>query len=244
MKKVGRPTVYTNREEYSERRKKQYRESKRRNRKKRKILENIELLTPKQFNKKYQTDLNRFINNYHFNYFFTGTVELSKTEKQNLWNDNHDIDLYNQIFETEIGYVKERKIGIHSLRRYTEKYIQLLYDRNYINKCFVVFELSKNNNYHVHIMFQSCVDRINFETTSENSWLLGNSITLPIGTESDKENITRYCIKEIKPSSPRKTDVNKVDNWMIMGDYSEKHTSDFRNPFINYHPLVGIQYNN
>jgi len=140
-----------------------------------------------------------------------------------LWNTNQQIDQDNQEFETETGYIIERKVGLQSIRKYTEKYLQFLSELNLIKRSFVVFEIGKNNNYHVHIMFQSNTNKINFINTTENSWLMGNSITLPITeTETDKTKLIGYCLKELKPSSSKIIEMNKVDNWFISGDYKIK----------------------
>lgn len=221
MNKVGRPVKHTDKNEYQEIRKEQYKVSKRKCRKKKKLMEEIELMTSSQFNKKYQTDLMNYINQYDFDYFFTGTIDLTKMEKKELWNTNQQIDLDNQEFEIETGYVIERKVGIWSLRRYTEKYINFLNQLNLLKRSFVVFEIGKNNNYHVHILFQSNPNKINLEKITENLWLMGNSITLPINeTDTNRTKLIGYCLKELKPTSSKISDMNKVDNWFISGDFS------------------------
>ena len=68
-------------------------------------------------------------------------------------------------------------------------------------------------------MFNSNSDKINFIDTSENLWLLGGSITVPISTEDEKRKFVRYSIKQFKPSSSKRTDISKVDNWTFTGDY-------------------------
>jgi hypothetical protein len=189
--------------------------------KKKKLKEDIELMTPNQLTKKYQRDLMNYINQYDFDYFFTGTIDLSKMEKQDLWKINRQVDQNNQEFGTETCYEVERKVGVQSLRRYTEKYLYFLSGQNLIERSFVVFEIGKNNNYHVHIMFKSNTDKINFIKTTENSWLMGNSVTLPISvTESDKTKLIGYCLKELKPSSSKISDMNKVDHWFLSGDFT------------------------
>ena len=220
MNRVGRPTKYHDKVEYKEIRKVQNKISKRRCRHRKKLIEEISLITPRQFNKKYQQDLIHYINRYEFDYFFTGTIDISKLEKKELWNLNQQIDQDNQELETEKGYVIERKVGIQSLRRYTEKYLDFLSKLKLIERSFVVFEIGKNNNYHVHIMFKSNTNKINFEETTENTWLMGNSLTLPINqTHTDKTKLIGYCVKELKPSSTKISDMNKVDNWFITGDF-------------------------
>ena len=229
MNRVGRPTKYNNKEEYYELRKQQYRESKRKCRYKKKIIDEIELMTTKQFNEKYQQDLINFINKFDFNYFFTGTIDLTKLDKQELWNINEQIDNDNQYYQTENGYVVEKKVGIQTLRRYTERYIDFLSKLNLVERSFVVFEIGKNNNYHVHILFQSNTNKINFEDTTENTWLMGNSLTLPINqTHTDKTKLIGYCVKELKPSSTKISDTNKVDNWFVTGDYQNNRKEFIR----------------
>ena len=223
MNRVGRPIKHEDREQYQELRKQQNRNNQRRCRGRKKLLEDIDLMNPSQFNKKYQTDLLNYINQYQFDYFFTGTIDPSKMEKQELWENNQQTDRENQELETETGYVVERKVGIRTLRKYTEKYLQFLSELNLFERSFVVFEIGKNNNYHVHIMFQSNPQKINFEITTENTWLMGNSITLPISnTQTDKTKLIGYCLKELKPSTTIISDINKVDNWFLSGDYSKE----------------------
>lgn len=230
MKKLGRPFKYSNRKDYQEIRKQQYRISKRRCRLKKKIIRKIELMTPSHFNKKYQQDLFNYINRYEFDYFFTGTINISALAKQEIWRQNQSIDQDNQRLETEMGYELERKVGIRSLRRYTQNYLDFLTEQKLIQRSFTVFEVGDNNNYHVHILHQSKSEIINFEDITEKQWLMGTSITLAINqTHSDKTKLIAYCMKELKPSSPKVTDMNKVDNWFLTGDYSvaSNSVSDF-----------------
>lgn len=70
-------------------------------------------------------------------------------------------------------------------------------------------------------MFGSNPNLIDFEKTSEHKWLIGNSITIPIPTEKDKENLLGYCVKELNPNSNEIKDLNKIDNWFIFGDYNK-----------------------
>lgn len=224
MNRVGRPFKYLTDEIRIESRRIQNKENQRRCRKRRKLLDELNLLYtgPKDFNTQYRNDLVNYTNQFEFNYFFTGTIDLNKIERENLIGLNQQIKRENHEFEMELGFKHERKIGIKSFRKYTERFLQHLSERNLFEHCFVVFEIGKNNKYHTHIMFKSNPGKINFDITSENCWLLGNRITVPINTDEDKEKLLFYCVKEMKPTSTKMSDQNKVDNWFIMGDYKKK----------------------
>lgn len=221
MNSVGRPVKYTDENERIETRRTQNRENQRRSRKKKKLLDELSSFSsnPNYRNTDYKTNLVNYFKQFDFDYFFTGTIDLNFQERQRLEEKNQEIKLLNQTLETNLSLQTERRIGIQSLRKYTEKYIQFLSDRQLIERCFVVFEKGKNRKYHIHILFYSNPNVIDFDKTSENRWLVGSSFTTSISTQKDKEDILGYCVKELKPSSNKVEDLNKIDNWFIYGDF-------------------------
>ncbi len=231
-KRVGRPNLYTDEYIQHETRKTQNRNNQRRHRRKEKLFKELDIIrtTNKDFDTQYRNNLVNFNKQFQWDYFFTGTIDPNYFEKELLKEINNDIQEQNQKLETDFSYQIEKKIGIKSLRRYTEKYINFLTGINLIERSFVFFELGKNNKYHVHILFKSDDRKINFINTTETSWLVGTSITLPIETENDKETILKYCVKELKPSSSKITDMNKVDNWFLSGDFSKNKNHIEFNP--------------
>lgn len=231
MNKVGRPIKYTDHFTRLEIRRKQNRNNQRRCRGRKKLFRELKIFpkSKEQVDKEYQDSIIKFQNQFDYDYFFTGTIDLNRIEKEQLKRHNEQVQKNNQEFEIELGLKIDKRIGINSMRRYTEKYLQHLYNRNLFDYCFVVFELGKNRKYHTHILFKSNSSKINFDLSSENSWLIGNSLTVPITTQKDKENILSYSVKELKPSSSKITDMNKVDNWFIWGDFSVNKTK-FKNP--------------
>ena len=239
MNKVGRPVKYTDENERIETRRTQNRENQRRCRKRKKLFDELLSfsITPNNRNKEYRTNLVDFFKQFDFNYFFTGTIDLNYVEKEKLNERNQEIKQLNQTLETNLDYQTERKIGIKSLRKYTDRYIQYLSDLKLIERCFVVFEVGKNRKYHIHILFGSNPNIIDFDKTSENRWIIGNSITIPILTQKDKENLLGYCVKELNPSSNKVNDLNKIDNWFIYGDFEVDRNKNHKQPISQHIPI-------
>ncbi len=224
MRKVGRPLKYEDEKTRTETRKIQNRDNQRRCRMKKRLKMELTSFFKRtdDFNIQYKNDLVQFHQRFEYDYFFTGTIDPNKLERELLRKENQNINEFIQEYETELGYKTDKRIGIKSLRRYTERYLQYLSQKNLFEYCFVVFELGKNNKYHTHILFKSNLEKINFDITSENSWLLGSCISVPVLTQEDKTNLLYYCVKEMKPISTKITDQNKVDNWFIWGDYKKE----------------------
>jgi len=215
--KVGRPRKYFDDETRKSVKTIQNRESQRRLRLKKKVKEEIKSLlsSPKDINTQYREGIVELFSKYNFNYFFTGTLDPNYLKKREIKEYNEEIKELNKLLDTDLSFQVEKKIGINSLRKYTERYIQYLNDRQYIKRWFVVFELGKNYKYHIHIMFETNKNKWNFKNYSEDHWLLGTSITEPIISEQDKLTLLSYCVKEFNPKSHKITDMNKMDNWFF-----------------------------
>lgn len=239
MNKVGRPVKYTDEYERNETRRIQNRENQRRCRKRKKLLNELQSFSTTQNNrnKEYRINLVDFFKQFDFNYFFTGTIDMNYVEKEKFNERNNEIKQLNLTLQTNLSYETERKIGIKSLREYTEKYIKHLSDLKLIERCFVVFEGGKNKKYHIHILFGSNPNLIDFDRTTENRWLFGNSITIPILTQYDKENLLSYSVKELNPSSTKMDDLNKIDNWFFTGDYLIDCHRNYKKSITQFIPI-------
>ena len=225
MNSVGRPLKYKDENERKETRKIQNRENQRRFRKRKKLNTevNFVMMNSTLRNQHYRNNIVKYQSSYEYDFFFTGTIDMKHNEKEKLKKINEQIRELNQILETNLSFHIERKIGINSIRNYTEKYIQYLSDLQLIERCFVVFERGKNHKYHVHIMFKSNGYNRNFINTTENRWLMGKSLTIPIINKIEKVKLLNYCVKELKCSSNKINDLNKIDNWFVSGNFN-KHT--------------------
>ena len=186
--KVGRPPIYENDESRKESRRIQNRVTQRKCRLKKKRDKKIELvsLSPWGKDERYRKGLINYFNQYEFNFFFTGTIDPDYIERKRLKIINDEIKQLNQTLETDISYKTEKRVGIQSLRKYTENYIRFLNNRQLITRCFVVFELDKNFKYHVHILLKTNDKVWGFENYSEDHWLMGISLSNPIESEQDK----------------------------------------------------------
>lgn len=231
--KVGRPIIYQTTNERLVVRKKQNRINQRRCRLRKQRMKEIQSSTQtnKKRNDDYINNILNFFGQYQYNYFFTGTYDPSIEERNERILRNKEINKNNNTFGLDIPFEIENKIGINSLRRYTEKYLQFLFNLNILNRSFVVFELGKNKKYHVHIMMNSKPDIVNFENITENSWLLGSSITEPIINTPD---IWNYILKEFNTTSNQRTSVNIIDNWFFYGDYSNPIFASSKIEFEKY----------
>jgi hypothetical protein len=221
---VGRPPKYPDEESRKESRRIQNKETQRKCRLKKKLMELTKSVTlsPKEKDRRYKKELIKYLSQFQFNYFFTGTIDPDYIERRRLRKINDEIHRLNQTLETDLSYQTEKKIGIKSLRKYTENYIRFLMNKGLITRCFVVFELCKNHKYHVHIMFQSKFEIKNFENYSEDHWLMGISLTNPIDSEHDKVGKLTYCVKQLQPSSRNIQNMNLLDNWFLEGNFSHE----------------------
>ena len=234
--KRGRPFIYQDDTTRKEKRKEQNRINQQKCRLRKKLHKDI--LHPKNtlsFNETYRKGIIEFHNQFDYDYFFTGTINPNHYEKEQLKQQNKEVDILNNEYNLTTGQVHEKRIGLQSLRSYTERYLQFLSEKNLFERCFVVFEKGKYNKLHTHILFKSNPDKINFELTTENSWLLGTqTITIHI-PEQDKIKTLEYMTKEMKPMSSSVSDQKLIDSWFIRGDYDlKKKNIDTYIPVLNF----------
>ena len=82
--KVGRPNKYQSEELRKEVRKQQNRINQQRRRRRIKLLQDMELFSSDNLSDGYRNTLANYINQYDFDYFFTGTVDPNKSQSQQL----------------------------------------------------------------------------------------------------------------------------------------------------------------
>ena len=235
VRKVGRPEKYPTNEKRSEIRRKQNRENQRKCRMRKKLLEDVMTISYNSL-KNYNKSLSNYFNQFEFDTFFTGTFDYNKIQRQEIEKQNNEIIELNKEFNLENSLVTDKHISIQSLRKYTEKYLNVLYQKDLFIRCFVVFEKGKNNKNHVHILFKSNNKKINFINTTENFWLIGNSISVIIETKEDQLNLIGYCLKELKPLSTSITDQSKVDNWFLLGNFEQNEVNSKKSNLLMFKP--------
>jgi len=221
MNKVGRPPKYQDDTVRLEIRRNQNRINKRLSRKRKKILEELNTLRKPNYSD-YRSNIINYFSRFDFDYFLTGTVDLNKNERDELINKNNEIKYINNTYDTQFTYTTEKKIGVYSLRKYTERYINYLSDNKIVDRSFVFFEKGENNRYHVHILFKSNDQKINIENMLKKSWLIGISNIVHLKSEVEKNVRVGYFTKELNPTSNNKSDMNIVDNWFFSGDFETK----------------------
>lgn len=237
-KKRGRPFLYQDDNTRKDTRKQQNRLNQKKCRLRKKLHKDI--LHPKNtqsFNDTYRKGIIEFHNQFDYDYFFTGTIDPNHYEREQLKQQNKEIDGINREFNLTTGQIQEKRIGLPSLRRYTDRYLQFLSEKNLFERCFVVFEKGKYNKLHTHILFKSHPDKINFELTTENSWLLGTQTITTHIPEQDKIKILEYMTKEMKPMSSSVSDQKLVDSWFIVGDYDMN-----KKEVITYTPVLNFTF--
>ena len=217
IKTVGRPKKYVSEDQKKEVRRHQNKVNQQRCRRLKKLHKELELLSENDLNKSYRSKLVDYINQYDFDYFFTGTYK--KGERDRISALNQEIKQFNLDNDTDFSYISQRKIGINSLRNYAEKYLTHLCNKGLIQRCFIVYEQDLAKNFHVHILFKSAKDAYDFKRLSTNNWLLGFSKCKFLKSHRSKEIRVNYMVKELNCYSMNKNNLQKIDSWNCHGDY-------------------------
>jgi hypothetical protein len=92
---------------------------------------------------------------------------------------------------------------------------------------------------HVHILLKSNTNLVDVKQILGNKWLLGFSKTTRIKTEEDKIKILNYITKELKPSSKRISDINKIDSWLFLGNW--EINKDNEQPISKKKPITSTE---
>lgn len=211
--KRGRPPIFKTEEELKEHTRKRNRINKRKSRNKSKLKQKIHSNANNDFNSKYQNDLIEYHMGYEYDYFFTGTISQNIRKKDFEECDYQLLKEFNHFFEIPN---KDFFMSIESLSNYIKKYLEFLKTRNPYTRCFATYETDASGAYHVHMIFKSSPNHINFNKASEKSWLIGvQKITIPV--VEDKRDILNYMVKQLKPLSSKRSDQKKIDNWIMDG---------------------------
>ena len=110
MRKVGRPPLYLYEEHRINSRREQNRINQRNYRLKKRIYNDVKKISKSiDFNYKYQNDIVQSFMNYGFNNLFTGTINLSSIEEEELILINKEIDKINQELQIELPYFQKKK---------------------------------------------------------------------------------------------------------------------------------------
>ena len=219
IKQVGRPKKYVCDDEKKEARRKQNKVNQQRCRRRKKLIKELNLLSNNDISKSYRNTLKEYVNQFEFSHFFTGTFDPNRIESEKLASLNEEIRLINNEFNLDLSLASKKRIGIRGLRNYTERYLSHLCENNLISRCFVAFEQDSNKQYHVHILFQSNPEALDFKKLSENKWLIGISDCRQIKSEKEKLIKVNYMVKQINCHATKKSDLNKIDNWTCSGNY-------------------------
>lgn len=217
----GRPRKYLTNDEKSYCRRLQNRINQRRFKEKKKLQKKLIDISKKDFNLEYQTEIFNFFNRFNYDFYFTGTFNTNKVDKDYLKKTNELLKLGHEFDQWLSQPTNEEYSSIHSVKGYVDRYINFLFSKNVVNRCFYVVEKGKKNNYHVHILFKSQPDIINFDNYSEESWLIGKSMCLPVIDQENQENILKYILKELKPTSSLKSDQFLVDYWSFREEFEQ-----------------------
>ena len=195
------------------------RENQRKHRLKKKIQKEFQdtHLSNYEQDKRYRRGIVDYFNQFDFDYCLTGTINQNYVNKQFINNFDDSTNQINNLIQNDLTYKTTKKVGIYSIRNYTNNYIEFLFDKNLIDRCFGTVEEGVNNNLHVNILLKFKDGLKNIKNFTENYWLLGTSFTTPI---TDKKDLLVYVCKELKPSSFQKRELVKIDSWFFKGDFN------------------------
>jgi hypothetical protein len=229
--KRGRPEKYPDEIIRTETRKKQNRINQQHHRALKKLKYDIEAINKqKKWNTEYQNSIIHFFNKFKYDFFFTGTIDPTLIQNITLLKENQSIKEMNEYIGANLSFNYKKELGLNGLISYTRKYIEYIFKCHGLIRCFGVIEKGKNGKYHVHLLMKAKNNVIEFEKFTENHWLVGKSLTIPIDTKQGQEKLLRYCVKELLPSSDNVIDKLKVDNWFFEGDFElQKENTSERN---------------
>lgn len=217
--KVGRPKKYVCEDQKKEIRRHQNKVNQQRCRRRKKLNKELELLSDNDLSISYRRTLVNYISQFDFDFFFSGTVAPKKFDYERIISENNEIKQLNTELDLELSYKSTKRIGINSLRAYTERYLGHLCEKELTQRCFIIYEEDASKNLHVHILFKSSPKAHDFKRLCENKWLIGISDCRQIKSEKEKLIKVNYMVKQINCHATRKSDLNKIDNWTCSGNY-------------------------
>lgn len=188
----GRKKKYNSKEEFIIQRRFQNKLDKRRYRLKKKIALNLnKKLTDKEFELQYRTELINYFKSFEFDYYLTGTFAPISTPN----------------------------ISLQSLKSYTDRYIQLLFQEKLIERVVYFFENGNTNNNHTHMLIKSNQNIENTNIKIKQNWILGKIDLKKIEDENDKTNKLKYSLKEVETKTNKSSKLEKIDNWKFFGKF-------------------------
>lgn len=171
-----------------------------------------------KFNYDYREALMNYFDTFEYDTLFTATLKPS-LEKEIELKDvkdyiNYQTQRHEKVFDSNIS----QKMGVNLFIKKTKEYIDKLSEKNLFERCFGVFELGKNNQIHVHIVFKKTEYIRSFNTLLKNHWKIGISHTTS-KNKTEKDTKVGYCLKELKALSSKKRDMLMIDSWFFEGNF-------------------------
>lgn len=171
-----------------------------------------------KFNYDYREALMNFFSKFKFDTLFTATLNPSNEMKNNMKNFKNHINYQTQLHEHVFNSNISQKMGMDLFIKKTKQYVDTLSEKNLFERCFGVFELGKNNQIHVHILFKKTEHIRSFNTLLKNHWKIGISHTTN-KQKTEKDTKVGYCLKELKALSSKKRDMLMIDSWFFEGNF-------------------------
>jgi hypothetical protein len=171
-----------------------------------------------KFNYDYREALMNFFGKFEFDTLFTATLNPSNKKKNEIKNSINQIDYQTQIHEHVFNANILQKMGMNLFIKKTKEYIDTLSEKKLFERCFGVFELGKNNQIHVHIVFKKSEYIKSYNKCLKNHWKIGISHTTKIN-KTEKDTSVGYSLKELKALSTKKRDMLMIDSWFFEGNY-------------------------
>ena len=171
-----------------------------------------------KFNCDYREALMNYFDKFESDTLFTGTLKPSEEKEIELKDVkdyiNYQTQRHEKVFDSNIS----KKMGVNLFIKKTKEYIDKLSEKKLFERCFGVFELGKNNQIHVHILFKKTEHIRSFNTLLKNHWKIGISHTTN-KKKTEKDTKVGYCLKELKASSSKKRDMLMIDSWFFEGNF-------------------------
>ena len=171
-----------------------------------------------KLNYNYREELMNFFGKFEFDTLFTATLNPSNKKKNEVKNSINQIDYQTQLHEHVFNGNTLQKMGMNLFIKKTKEYVDKLANMKLFERCFGVFELGKNNQIHVHILFKKTELIRGFNTLLKNNWKIGISNTQNI-KKREKNTTVSYCLKELKALSSKKRDMLIIDSWFFEGNF-------------------------
>lgn len=186
-----------------------------------KCNKNIHQVKSKKGNIEYRESLASFFGKFEYDTLFTGTLNPTKKDYNKVKKVEKDVNYQTQRHERIFDTNPSQRLGINAFIKSSDRYINDLLKNGLFKRCFGVFELGKNNNIHIHILFKKGDNVKNFRGLLKKKWMLGNSHTKAI-KQKEANRMISYCVKDLKPFSSNKKDLINVDYWLFEGNFDKQ----------------------